>query len=89
MVQFLVPCLDDSCYYPDVADLEEYVLNTRGKIWVGGGYYNSGKAWQFSQFNKDSLEVALWIMDHMTANERGNPVLVSASTSHSIYIIYN
>ena len=76
---FLLAPADDSCHYPSIADLDEYVLNTGGRIWVGSANSNYGKPWQFSQFNKDSLEVALWMLDRMRAKDRGNPVLVSAS----------
>ena len=52
------------------------MLNTRGRIWIGSATNNFGKPWKFAQFKKDSLEVALWVMDQMSAKERGNPVTV-------------
>ena len=68
--------LDDSCHYPNTSDLNEYVLNTKGRIWVGSARSNFGRPWQFAQFQKDSLEVALWILDRMNVSERCNPIKV-------------
>ena len=66
----------DDCYYPDTSDLSEYVLNNGGKIWFGELDDNYGRPWQFAQFTKDSLEVALWIVDHMPVGDRSKPVQV-------------
>lgn len=70
---------DDSCHYPTTSDLEEYVLNSKGRIWVGSSYNNYGRPWQFAQFAKDSLEVVLWMLDHMLGTERGDPIQVGQS----------
>lgn len=68
---------EDSCHYAgDPAHLEEYVLNNHGKIWVGSSYNNYGRPWQFAQFKKDSLDVALWAMDKMQQFDRGDPIKV-------------
>lgn len=67
---------DDSCHYPQTSDLREYVLNAKGRIWVGSSRSNYGRPWQFSQFSKDSLEVALWILDQMKGGDRADPVKV-------------
>lgn len=57
---------DDSCHYPTTSDLEEeYVLNTKGRIWVGSAQRNYGRPWQFGQFSKDR------------GTNRGDPVEVS------------
>lgn len=70
-------CLDDTCHYPNQSDLSEYVLNGSGRIWVGTSTSNYGRPWQFSQFSKDSLEVALWVLDQMKRDERSDPVKVT------------
>lgn len=75
--------LDDICQYPTASHLDEYVLNTKGKIWVGSDCSKVGNAWQYAQFNKDTLEVALWIMDHMKVIDRGDPILVSTRHFYS------
>ena len=68
---------EDSCYYDaGVSDLDEYVLNTKGRIWVGSARSNYGRPWQFAQFSKDCLEVALWILEHMNGDQRNDPVEV-------------
>ena len=66
-------------YYPNTSDLSEYVLNNAGQIWVGNDRSNWGRPWQFGQFTKDSLEVALWIVDRMPVGDRSNPVEVNES----------
>ena len=70
---------EDGCYYPNASDLSEYVLNNAGQIWVGNDRSNWGRPWQFGQFTKDSLEVALWIVDRMPVGDRSNPVEVNES----------
>lgn len=68
---------EDQCHYPETAELDEYVLNSRGLIWTGSANSNSGRPWQFAQFQKDSIEVALYILDRMkNASERADPVKV-------------
>lgn len=74
-------CTDDSCHFPETSELEEYVLNTKGRIWVGAAGNNYGRPWQFSQFNKDTLEVALWILGHLEGKKRSNPIEVSRIVS--------
>ena len=75
-----LPSSEDSCYFPHTSDLEEYVLNSKGRIWVGSDRNNYGRPWQFAQFSKDSLEVALWILDHMkAARDQADPVKVTAT----------
>ena len=69
--------VDDGCYYPNTSDLSEYVLNNAGQIWVGNDRSNWGRPWQFGQFTKNSLEVALWIVDRMPVGDRSNPIEVN------------
>ena len=65
MYMYIVACsiscygysTEDACSYPTTSDLEEYVLNTSGKIWVGSASSNYGRPWQFSQFNDNCLVV--------------------------------
>ena len=65
------------------ADLEEYVLNETGKIWVGSSTRNSGKPWAFSQFSKDCLGAALFVLDESTVGPEGhgNPTRVCRALS--------
>ena len=68
--------VDDTCHYPIASHLDEYVINTKGKIWVGSDCSKVGNPWQYAQFNKDTLEVALWIIDHMKLKRRSDPIRV-------------
>ena len=70
------PSEDSSCYSEDPAHLEEYVLNNSGRIWIGTHDNHYGHPWQFGQYKKESLEVALYILDLMDAEERGDPIKV-------------
>ena len=84
MYMYIVACCiscygystEDACSYPTTSDLEEYVLNTSGKIWVGSANSNYGRPWQFAQFNDNCLDVILWILEKMKPKERGNPIMV-------------
>ena len=67
---------EDDAYYPNVSDLSEYVLNNTGAVWQGSADKPKGHPWQYAQFTKDSLEVALWIIDHLPAGDRGDPIKV-------------
>jgi len=73
---FVCVFAEDSCVYSDVSDLDEYVLNTSGRIWVGSSRSNYGRPWQFAQFDKDCLEVALWLLEKMKPKDRRDPILV-------------
>ena len=77
VLQSLLLSTEDLCNYPDESELDEYILNTSGRIWVGSSRSNYGRPWQFSQFSNDCLEVALWLMEKMKPRDRGNPILVS------------
>ncbi len=59
-----------------MSDLDEYVLNNKGRIWVGSANSNYGRPWQFAQFNKDSLEVTLWLLNKIPYTDRGDPIKV-------------
>ena len=68
---------EDSCHYPETAKLEEYVLNNKGRIWVGSAGSNYGRPWQFAQFKRESLEVSLWLLNNLYYNDRGDPIKVT------------
>ena len=67
---------EDTCYYPETGELREYVLNNQGRIWVGSAESNWGRPWQFAQFTRDSLEVALFMLNKMDKWKRKDPVWV-------------
>ena len=69
----------DTCHYRGpVGDLEEYILSTVGKIWIGTADSSYGRPWQHSQFMKDTLEVALSLLEKMK-EDSFDPVKVSGA----------
>ena len=70
---------EDSCYYPDTSELDEYVLSSQGRIWVGSADSNYGKPWQFAQFTTQALQVALYLLDTLTKKDRADPIQVCKS----------
>lgn len=85
---FLFPSYtEDECFYPEPAHLEEYVLNTSGRIWTGTYNNHSVKPWHFGQFHQDSLEVALTLLEQVSLKERGNPILVCMHIIIHKYVI--
>ena len=68
---------EDTCHYHKESDLNEYVLNNRGYIWVGSAYSNYGRPWQFAQYKKDCTDVSFWLLDKLTHENRADPVKVS------------
>lgn len=77
-LSFLCPWyIEDECFYPELTHLEEYVLNTSGRIWTGTYNSHSVKPWHFDQFHHDCLEVALTMLEQLPFKERGNPILVN------------
>ena len=60
------------------------MLNTKGRNLVGSAYNNYGRPWQLSQFSKDSLEVALWILDHLKGSERADPIKVGVYNTTNV-----
>ena len=68
---------EDSTYFSNTSELSEYVLNNQGRIWVGSADSNYGRPWQFAQFTKQALEVALYLLDFLPQAVRADPVQVS------------
>jgi len=56
-------CKDDLVYMEDKHEREEYVLNDKGRIWVGSAWNNHGQPWNFGQFDDPVLDAALELMD--------------------------
>lgn len=67
----------DAVFLSDDASRKEYVLATRGAIWRGSATSNQSKTWGFSQFSKESLDVALQLMNGLASATRGDADLVS------------
>ena len=59
------------------------MLNNQGRIWVGSANSNYGRPWQFAQFTKQALQVALYLLDKLPKKDRADPVKVCYSFHHS------
>lgn len=87
---------DDAVYMEDEAEKEEYVMNDKGKVYVGQFRKARGRPWAFGQFDDVVLPVAFYVLEMKSANlahsERGNPIkvvrAVSAGVSNPISTIW-
>ncbi|XP_018024988.1 hemocyte protein-glutamine gamma-glutamyltransferase [Hyalella azteca] len=81
-------CKDDSVYLEDDAQRHEYVINDRGKVYVGQYRQARGRPWAFGQFDDAVLPVAVYLLEMPAANlahsERGNPVQVVRAISAGV-----
>ncbi|KAJ3083795.1 hypothetical protein HK102_000906 [Quaeritorhiza haematococci] len=68
---------DDTVYLADEAQLNEYILKDTGMIWVGSPKSNSGRPWNFAQFNTKSLLVSIELLEQLPYEDRDDPVKVS------------
>ncbi|KAI0986956.1 hypothetical protein GJ496_007754 [Pomphorhynchus laevis] len=67
-------CKDDSCYMEGVDDVNEYVLNEDGLVYLGTAQYIVPRAWYFGQFQFPCLDIALWLIEraNLPYESRGN-----------------
>jgi transglutaminase 1 len=77
---------EDKCYYSETRELAEYVLNTKGRIWVGNADSNYGRPWQFAQFTPQALDVAMWMLERLPAQDRADPIKVSRHISAMVNV---
>ena len=63
---------------PKEENLEEYILNDTGKVWVGTHRRIRSRPWVFGQFEDSVLPAALYVLDRSSLHpvERGDPVKV-------------
>lgn len=57
------------------------MLNNQGRIWVGSANSNYGRPWQFAQFTKQALQVALYLLDKLPKKDRADPIKVCSLIS--------
>ncbi|XP_025075960.1 protein-glutamine gamma-glutamyltransferase K-like [Pomacea canaliculata] len=76
-------CLEDVVYMEDPKQREEYVLNEKGRIWVGTINNNTGRPWNFAQFDDPCLEAAFFLLDkaELADAARRSPVSVVRAVS--------
>lgn len=79
---------DDLVYLEDDKEREEYIMNDRGKIYVGQYRKARGRPWAYGQFDDAVLPAAVYILEMTGANlahsERGNPVRVVRAISAGV-----
>ena len=73
----------DSVYMPDKTDLDEYVLNTYGVIYMGTVYDPEAREWRYDQFRATSIQAAVYLLDslNLPMQQRADPVIVSRAIS--------
>lgn len=73
-------------YLEDEALREEYVINDKGKVYVGAHRSPRGRPWDFGQFDDVVLPVACYILEisKFTDAERGNPIQVVRAISAGV-----
>jgi len=76
-------CTDDLVYMPEDQELEEYIQNDIGKIFVGNHRQIRSRPWVFGQFEEAVLPAAIFVLDSSSLSpvERGNPIKVSRAIS--------
>ena len=76
----------DGTYMPDQNLLEEYVLNDKGKIWVGSHNSAVGRPWNFAQFDDSVLPCVMLLLESsVKPRSRGNPIVVSRALSKMVH----
>lgn len=85
---YLLKLADDTVYLEDDTKREEYVINDKGKVYVGTFKRNRGRPWAFGQFDDVVLPVAVYILElsRVADPERGNPVQVVRGISSGVSI---
>ncbi|XP_037801812.1 hemocyte protein-glutamine gamma-glutamyltransferase-like isoform X1 [Penaeus monodon] len=79
-------CKDDNVYLEDDDKREEYVINDKGKVYVGPFNRSRGRPWVFGQFDDVALPVAVYILElsRIADSERGNAVRVVRGISAGV-----
>lgn len=74
---------DPSVYMPDKTDLDEYILNNFGIIYVNTVYSPEAREWYYDQFKKSAIQTAVYLLDasNLSMEQRADPVLVARTIS--------
>ena len=77
---------DDLVYMPKVQDLDEYIQNDTGKVWVGTHRQIRSRPWVFGQFEDSVLPAALYVLDRSSLHpvDRGDPVKVGRPDNYNV-----
>ncbi|XP_014223313.1 annulin [Trichogramma pretiosum] len=77
----------DTVYLANEAERQEYVLADTGLIWRGTSNRMRPSVWKYSQFERDILDCALFMMTEVgrvRVSGRGDPVVVSRCLSAAV-----
>nr|XP_020476856.1 protein-glutamine gamma-glutamyltransferase 2-like isoform X2 [Monopterus albus] len=86
-------CPDDWVFLPDEKERQEYVMSEKGIIYKGSGQYISPMNWDFGQFENNTVNICMKILDlnhkHLKdpaddVSARCNPIYVSRVISAMI-----
>ncbi|XP_076069414.1 hemocyte protein-glutamine gamma-glutamyltransferase-like isoform X2 [Oratosquilla oratoria] len=79
-------CKDDSVYLEDEKKRQEFIMNDKGKVYVGAYRRPRGRPWSFAQFEDVVLPVAMYVLEmtRIAHTERGNPIKVVRAISAAI-----
>ncbi|CAL4096191.1 unnamed protein product [Meganyctiphanes norvegica] len=79
-------CKEDFVYMEEEIEREEYVMNDKGKVFIGTDKVAKGRPWAFGQFEDVVLPVAVYLLDlsKLTDTARANPVLVVRAISAGV-----
>lgn len=78
-------CKDDVVYLPGESQLQEYVMNEDGTIYMGSWDYIGSVPWNYGQFEDDVMDICFQVLDNskdalrnskMDTERRSDPVYV-------------
>lgn len=72
---------NDSVYLSDEALRKEYVLNSKGRLYIGNTH---GKAWNLGLYQEDTLRAVLFVLEtvsKLTFEQKRDPILVTRALS--------
>lgn len=84
-------CKDDSVFMDNDTWRKEYVMNDSGKIWVGNRCKNTGRPWNFGQFDEPVLDAVLYLLDkaELSDQARNSPVSIVRTLSSFVNSLDN
>uniref|UniRef100_A0A668TBD4 Transglutaminase-like domain-containing protein n=1 Tax=Oreochromis aureus TaxID=47969 RepID=A0A668TBD4_OREAU len=68
-------CKDDVVYLPDETQLQEYIMNEDGIIYMGTWEYIKSTHWNYGQFEDYVMDICFEVLNN--SNDRFDPVYVS------------
>ncbi|XP_066558216.1 protein-glutamine gamma-glutamyltransferase 5 [Amia ocellicauda] len=77
-------CSEDEVFLHQEDEWQEYVMNEHGLLYRGQHDAISAVPWTFGQFEKDIVDICLWMLDFNP--KKGNPVKDCVARSSPVYI---